>query len=196
MCVITYGVIMQKQKYLKTEEGKLEIIKIYQKLRAEKGKYIGTAEWQKLGIKPCYSMITKEWGTWNNFVKACGCEIYISRIPDWAMGLSGKLLKGRPKKEHKYRKTDEGYVVVFKGGHPNANKQGYMAEHRFIMSEHLGRPLRKGENVHHKNGIRDDNRIENLELWATPQPSGARVEDMISYSIEFLSSNGYTVIKQ
>jgi len=57
-----------------------------------------------------------------------------------------------------------GYVVLLKPGHPNANCIGYVAEHVFVMSEHIGRPIAKNENVHHINGIKDDNHLENLVL--------------------------------
>ena len=61
------------------------------------------------------------------------------------------------------------------------------------MEESLGRELQPWEEVHHKNGIRLDNRPENLELWVKRQPGGQREEDMIPWAISFLESRGYTV---
>lgn len=55
-------------------------------------------------------------------------------------------------------------------------------EHRMVMEEHLGRKLLGEENVHHKNGVRDDNRLENLELWSRSQPYGQRVVDKVAHA--------------
>jgi len=83
---------------------------------------------------------------------------------------------GDPLKEPKSGYVVDGYVYT-KG----------QAEHRLVMEQFLSRKLKPQENVHHKNGDKADNRIENLELWSRSQPSGQRVSDKVNWALELLT---------
>lgn len=72
-----------------------------------------------------------------------------------------------------------GYAYVY----DPRKKNGRTTEHRIVMEQMLGRELLPAENVHHRNGIRDDNRPENLELWVKAQPCGQRVEDLVAFVV-------------
>lgn len=77
-----------------------------------------------------------------------------------------------------YRHTN-GYIKQLAKGHPRADQDGYVMQHRLVMEARLGRYLLANEYVHHKNGVRDDNRDENLELWMTRKdPCGQRNVDL------------------
>ena len=114
--------------------------------------------------------------------KSCGClrRDTGEGCPNWRGGRS---------------RTGDGYVKLKRPRHGNADRAGYIFEHTLVMSELIGRPLRKGETVHHKNGVRDDNHPDNLELWDRRQPAGARVADKIQWAKVFLAEHGYEVLK-
>lgn len=102
----------------------------------------------------------------------------------------GCLLKARGPASKSWksgRHLVSGYVVTF--NHQSLvdpSKRRYVKEHRLVMERMLGRELRPDEIVHHRNGIRHDNREENLELWTRRHSDGQRVSDMVKFCIEFL----------
>lgn len=90
-----------------------------------------------------------------------------------------------------WKVAPEGYVRRFRRN-LDTGKTDSQVQHRVVMEEHIGRPLLRNENVHHINGVRDDNRIENLELWSTRQPSGQRIPDKLAWAREIIELYGGT----
>lgn len=82
------------------------------------------------------------------------------------------------------RRWKNGYVTCRVPDHPRGPN---VFEHILVMEDALGRYLYPGETIHHLNGIRDDNRLENLELWTRPQPSGIRARDALAWAQEILT---------
>ena len=80
-------------------------------------------------------------------------------------------------------RTRHGYRVITVNGRQ-------VLEHRYVMEQHLGRPLRKGETVHHRDGNRSRNTIDNLELWTGAQPSGQRAADLLAWAEEIVARYG------
>ncbi len=110
-----------------------------------------------------------------NHIKSCGCAR--PRFGDKNQNWKG----GR-------HLTTEGYVSLTRpvGFLGKLSAAGKVREHVFVMTQHLGRALYPGETVHHKNGVRHENNIDNLELWNKPQPTGCRVTDQVVWAKEIL----------
>jgi hypothetical protein len=99
------------------------------------------------------------------------CHLHYQRLRRSKCGLDGYTPRGT---------IQNGYRIFWINGKR-------VPEHRMVMEEILGRPLMpRTENVHHKNGVRHDNRPENLELWASMQPTGQRVSDLLLFAREIL----------
>lgn len=110
------------------------------------------------------------------------CVMHYTRVKaNGDPGEAGRR-KARPG-EGEWRVNGDGYVVRCVNGQIEL-------QHRVVMEEHIGRALWPDETVHHKHGVRHDNRIEKLELWSTAQPAGQRVTDKLAWAREIIARYG------
>lgn len=119
-----------------------------------------------------------------NNKKSCGC------IPR-----HGGFGKNNIKWRGGHKVTAHGYVTIRVYDYPGATKSLSVNEHVYVMAKHLGRPINRPESVHHKNGNRQDNRLENLELWSSQQPAGQRIEDKVEYALDILRKYKPEILK-
>lgn len=117
----------------------------------------------------------------NDHTKSCGClqkEVARQRAIEMAGNKSPSWKGGR-------LKHSGGYTKVMHKGHSRADNKGYVLEHVLVWEEANGHSLPKGATLHHINGIRNDNRIENLEVWTGKHPMGVRIKDMMDFCTNF-----------
>lgn len=132
-------------------------------------------------------------GCGNGSIASHLCAKHYAKNKKYGTPLGGGVQDGRSKEWH-VRKG--GYVIKFDRANPNAHPvSGVTFQHRDVMAAFIGRPLRSDENVHHKNGDRTDNRIENLELWIKSQPAGQRVQDKVAWARNILHEYGDLIDK-
>lgn len=152
---------MKIQKWQKNH-----LISLLQNFAQEIGELPRKWQWIEAANTPSDMPVRMLFGNWTKFVIAAGFEPRISEFTVQARLNSIKARKGKIGGNNKGGRIKDkfGYIQIWMPKHPNAKLAGYIHEHRLVMSNHLDRPLNSEESVHHINGIKDDNRLENLEL--------------------------------
>lgn len=115
----------------------------------------------------------------------------LGHYAQWRQGVPLRELKGQGA-WGKWTSDGKGYVRRWRVD-PETGQRQHQFQHRYVMEQHLCRPLLEGEEVHHINGVRDDNRLENLELWVVSQPKGQRPQDLVPWALSIIERYGSLV---
>ena len=145
---------------------KTKLIWLFKDLAQRIGAQPTKKQWIEDAQTPSDMPIRMSFGNWNSFVIACGYKPNKPYLSELAKKNSALAHKGRRSFNWKGGRIKDrlGYIQIWKPEHPNAKMAGYIHEHRLVMSQYLNRPLKTTEHVHHKNGLKDDNRVDNLEI--------------------------------
>ena len=179
---------MSRHKYTKKE-----LIALLKAWARKHGETPSQSQWDSDATMPSSCPVRYRFGSWSKGLKSAGLipkEPMISKLSRESMIKAHTGKRSFAWKGGRIIDKKTGYVFVWNPTHPNAvmgNNKAYVLEHRMVMSNHLKRPLLRSEQVHHKNGDRADNKISNLELWTTSQPSGQRVKDKLKWAKEFIN---------
>lgn len=156
---------MSRHKYTKKE-----LIALLREWEQRHGEVPSQSQWDGDADIPSSGPVRYRFGSWSKGLRAAGLEPKKPTISERCERAKRAAKCGARSSNWKGGRITEGatgYILIWMPEHPNAKvgkRKSYVYEHRLVMSQHLGRPLTSSEFVHHRNGIKNDNRIENLEL--------------------------------
>lgn len=141
-----------------------------------------------VGIAECAGC-GKQFPLYKAGIKYCSRQCQGVGVSERQLGAKNAMWRGG---SYVTRAIGGGYIKEMCAGHPRADAGGYVLQHRLVMERQIGRFLGSDERVHHKNGNRQDNRPENLELWtgvgtSKKDPPGVRLVDKMLDMIDSLT---------